>query len=155
MFATQKLLLYFVFLLVPRICLSFLLVKISKNLLKPTICFSQLIDINALPDSKRRLEAASQKVATFLSQDSMNVVRLAQAVRDMESESAQTGFWDDGSRAQTLLGELTRTKALLDRARRWQSAAEEAQAMIDIVVDNADEAGNTQSLIYLRPLTHL
>ena len=96
-------------------------------------------DVNALPDSKRLVLELSEKVTSFLSQDSMNVDRLKASVRDMELESSQPSFWDDSKRAQTLLSEMNRVKQLVDRACKWKTSIEDVNTLLELSQESSSD----------------
>lgn len=102
-------------------------------------------DVNALPDSKRRLIEVTGKVSSYMSQDSMNVDNLKQKIRDMEVESSQPTFWDDGKRAQSLLSEMNRVKLLVDRVTKWHSQCDDVETIIELAQESPS---TTESFVY-------
>lgn len=100
------------------------------------------VDVNALPDSKRRLLEASQKIDSNLSKGVINVANLRQSVKDMEQESSQPGFWDDQERAQGVLSEMNRVKAMVERVDKWKSDCEDVETIIEMANETPDEAAD-------------
>eukprot|EP01035_Chromulina_nebulosa_P017219 gene17219-22742_t len=58
----------------------------------------------------------------------------------MEAESTQPNFWDDLDRAQSMLGELNRVKALISRAENWKVNCDDVNTLLELAIDNPDEA---------------
>lgn len=98
------------------------------------------VDVNALPDSKRKLGEVTEKVQSNLAKEVMNLPALRESVRDMEQESAQPEFWDDQDKAQAVLLELNRVKAMVGRAENWQSSCEDIGVLLDMAVEDPDSA---------------
>ena len=98
------------------------------------------VDVNALPDSKRKLIEITEKVTSNLAKDVMNVGQLRESVRDMEQESSQPGFWDDQEKAQALLSELNRVKAMVQRAENWLQSCEDVGVLLDMAVEDPESA---------------
>ena len=98
------------------------------------------VDVNALPDSKRKLIEITEKVNSNLAKDVMNVGQLRESVRDMEQESSQPGFWDEQEKAQTLLSELNRVKATVQRAENWLQSVEDVGVLLDMAVEDPESA---------------
>lgn len=101
-----------------------------------------IVDVNALPDSKRNLLDVSTKIATLLSQDNLNLMRLKESVRDMELESSEPQFWEDAKRAQIVLSDMNRIKTLIDRLQKWTCLREEVEMLLDIAMESPDEAND-------------
>jgi PCRF domain len=118
------------------------------------------VDINALPDSKRRLGELAVKVDSNLAKDVMNLPQLRQSVRDMEQESSQPNFWDDQAKAQSLLSEMNRVKELIQRAETWQRNCDDVGVLLDMAVEDPSGAGSSplttpESCIYPVHITTL
>ena len=101
----------------------------------------KVVDVNAYPDSRRKVAELKIKVDSNLSKDVMNTAMLKESVRDMEQESSQPGFWDSQEKAQDLLGEMNRVKALVARVEYWKSSCEDVDLLLDMAAEDADEAG--------------
>ena len=99
-----------------------------------------VVDVNALPDSKRKLLEITEKVNSNLAKDVMNVGQLRESVRDMEQESSQPGFWDEQEKAQALLSELNRVKATVQRAENWLQTVEDVGVLLDMAVEDPESA---------------
>lgn len=98
------------------------------------------LDVNALPDSKRRLAEARVKIESNMAKDVMNVGNLRESVRDMEMESSQPQFWDNQDKAQALLLELNRVKAMVERVDSWGSDCEDVETLLDMANEDPAEA---------------
>ena len=70
----------------------------------------------------------------------MSLPRLKSSLRDMESESSQPGFWEEGARAQSVLSEMNRVKQLIERAEKWQTTCDDVGVLIEVAMDSPDEA---------------
>lgn len=98
------------------------------------------VDVNALPEAKRKLADLLENINSNLSPDVMNVQALRASIRDMEEESSQPSFWDNQEKAQGILSEMNRIKALVDRADKWKSDHEDAGAMLEMAIEGNDES---------------
>lgn len=104
-------------------------------------------NVNAYPDSRRKVAELKIKVDSNLSKDVMNVAMLKESVRDMEQESSQPGFWDSQEKAQELLTEMNRVKALVERVEYWQSSVEDVDLLLDMAAEDPDEARELHSAV--------
>jgi peptide chain release factor 2 len=100
------------------------------------------IEVNAYPETKRRLAEALVKVTSNTSPDVMNLRMLREKIQDMETESSQPGFWENQEIAQALLSEMTRTKELVGRADKWKSSCEDVETILEMV-DEDPEGSNS------------
>ena len=98
-------------------------------------------DVNAYPDSRRKIAELKIKVDSNLSKDVMNIAMLKESVRDMEQESSQPGFWDSQEKAQELLTEMNRVKALVGRVEYWKTSCEDVEVLLDMAAEDPDSAG--------------
>lgn len=105
------------------------------------------VDVNALPDSKRRLSEALVKIESNLNKDVLNVNNLRSSIKDMETESAQPGFWDDQDTAQGLLTELNRVKSMVARVDLWKSSTEDVGALMEMAMEESTPPQEQQSLL--------
>ena len=103
-------------------------------------------DVNAYPDSRRKVAELKIKVDSNLSKDVMNVAMLKESVRDMEQESSQPGFWDSQEKAQELLTEMNRVKALVGRVEYWKTSCEDVEVLLDMAAEDPDGAGEDLEL---------
>ena len=101
-----------------------------------------IADVNAIPDCKRRLGEVKGKIDSNTQKDVVNLIYLKGEVNDMEQESSQPGFWDDQTKAQTLLSEMNRLKALIDRVEKWTSNTEDVEMLLDMALEDPSEATN-------------
>lgn len=105
----------------------------------PTSASASVDAINALPDSKRRLSEAQLKITSNLSPEVINYNNLVETVKDLEVTSSQPGFWDDLKRAQDILTEMNRLKAMISRVDGWKVATEDVGVLIEMMVENPAE----------------
>jgi peptide chain release factor 2 len=70
------------------------------------------------------------------------IVNLKGEVKDMEQESSQPKFWDDQTKAQSLMSEMNRIKALIDRVEKWTSNTEDVEMLLDMALEDSNEATN-------------
>jgi peptide chain release factor 2 len=98
-------------------------------------------NVNAYPDSRRKVSELKIKIESNLSKDVMNVAMLKESVRDMEEESSQPGFWDAQDKAQDLLLEMNRVKALVDRVDYWRTSCEDVELLLDMALEDPASAG--------------
>ena len=120
--------------------LSLVYTFLTRSIIHSRTNLLAVLDVNALPDSKRLLINLSEKMKGYLSQDIMSLPRLKSSLRDMESESSQPGFWEEGARAQSVLSEMNRVKQLIERAEKWQSTCDDVGVLIEVATDSPDEA---------------
>ena len=99
------------------------------------------IDVNIVPDSKRRLLEARDKVSSNLKADVIDYDGLIQKVKDHELESSKPDFWDDQQKAQGTLSEVTRLKALIARVDGWRASCDDVEEHIEMAIEEPDEAG--------------
>jgi len=111
-----------------------------KGRLKSLALFSTEIDVNAYPDSKRRLSQLITKVDSNLDVEVLNVNYLRENVKDMELESSQPEFWSDQEKAQSLLSEMNRIKGLIARADSWRRACEDVELLLELSNEDPNEA---------------
>lgn len=104
--------------------------------------FSSIIDVNAIPDCKRRLGEVKSKIESNTQKDVVNLINLKGEVKDMEQESSQPKFWDDQTKAQSLMSEMNRIKALIDRVEKWTSNTEDVEMLLDMALEDPNEATN-------------
>jgi peptide chain release factor 2 len=96
------------------------------------------VDVNAYPETKRRIAEAQAKVASNTSPDVMNLRALREKIQDMETESSQPGFWDNQEVAQILMAEMMRTKELVSRADRWKTNMEDVETVLEMVAEDEE-----------------
>lgn len=111
-------------------------------------------DVNVYPDSRRKIAELKIKVDSNLSKDVMNVAMLKESVRDMEEESSQPGFWDSQEKAQDLLTEMNRVKALVGRVEYWKTSVEDIDLLLDMAAEDPDEAGKSLQDLALKIRRH-
>ena len=97
-------------------------------------------DVNALPESKRRVGALSKKVTSNLAPDVLNIRMLRETVKDMEQESSQAGFWDDQDKAQALLSEMNRLKLLIASGDKWKTSCEDVETLLEMAMEDQKDS---------------
>lgn len=98
------------------------------------------IDVNVLPDCKRRLSEITSRVQSNLARDVLDLPGLKQQLRDMEEESATSTFWDDTNNAQLLLSNLNNIKSLIFRGTKWSTDCSDISALIDLAIESPNDA---------------
>ena len=126
---------------------SSLLITSSLPISKTTCLYSDKLssvvaDVNAIPDCKRRLGEVKTKIDSNTQKDVVNIINLKGEVKDMEQESSKPGFWDDQTKAQTLMSEMNRLKALIDRVEKWTRDTEDVEMLLDMALEDSNEANN-------------
>lgn len=99
------------------------------------------IDVNVLPDSKRKLSEILEIITNNLAKDVIDYAALVQQVKDLEQESAQPEFWDDQSKAQATLAELNKVKGMVERVDKWKRNCEDAEMLLELAMEDPSEAG--------------
>ena len=114
----------------------------------------QAVDVNAYPDSRRRLTEYKTTVTSNIENDIINVKSLKASIIDMEMESSQSNFWDNQEKAQELLTELNRVKAMVTRVELWQSNIEDAEMLLDLSLEDPKDSENylTECVLLLNKL---
>ena len=120
-----------------------LLNTVKCNLILRATISESLGDVNAYPDSRRKVAELKLKVDSNLSKDVMNIAMLRESVKDMEQESSQPGFWDSQEKAQDLLTEMNRVKALVERVEYWKSSCEDVDVLLDMAAEDPEGAGES------------
>lgn len=61
-------------------------------------------------------------------------------IQDLEQQAAQPELWDDPAQAQQTLQTLNDSKAQLSQIDQWQARFEDAEAILELLVEEPDEA---------------
>ncbi len=96
-------------------------------------------DVNALPDSKRRLSEIRAKLEENLSPNVINFDHLVGSVIDLEQTTMQPSFWDDSDKAQSTLTELNNVKATVKRIENWKEKVDDISTLIEMVAQEKAE----------------
>ena len=115
---------------------------LSSSVIALAASAPQTVDFNAYPDSRRRLTECKTKVTSNIEKDIINVKSLKASIIDMEMESSQSNFWDNQEKAQELLTELNRVKAMVTRVELWQSNVEDAEMLLDLSLEDPKDSEN-------------
>ena len=107
--------------------------------LTKTIACTPKADVNALPDSKRRLSEISAKLEENLSPNVINFDQLVGSVNDLEHTTIQPGFWDDPDQAQSTLTELNNARAAVKRVTNWKQKVDDISTLIEMVTQEKAE----------------
>lgn len=96
-------------------------------------------DVNALPDSKRRLSEIRAKLEENLSPNVINFDHLVGSVIDLEQTTMQPSFWDDSDKAQLTLTELNNVRATVKRVENWKEKVDDISTLIEMVAQEKAE----------------
>ncbi|PZV04466.1 MAG: peptide chain release factor 2 [Leptolyngbya sp.] len=69
-----------------------------------------------------------------------DVAALTAKIQDLEQVAAQPSFWDDQATAQKILQELNDLKSSLEQLHQWQASLEDAQAVLELLAVEQDDA---------------
>ncbi|WP_144054057.1 peptide chain release factor 2 [Baaleninema simplex] len=89
-------------------------------------------------DIKREVELLSDRLGK--TQDYLDPPALKAKIADLEQIAAQPEFWENQETAQSTLQELNDLKSSLEQYRTWLSSLEDAQAVLDLLEEDTDEA---------------
>ncbi|MGB3518331.1 MAG: peptide chain release factor 2 [Elainellaceae cyanobacterium] len=89
-------------------------------------------------DLKRDLDTLSLRLGK--TQDYLDVPALTAKIHDLEQIASQPDFWDDQTRAQRTLQDLNDCKSHLDQLDQWRSQLEDAQAVLELLSVEPDDA---------------
>lgn len=98
-------------------------------------------NVNALPDARRRLQEAQQKIQENLTPSVINYDHLIEKVKDMELEGCGGDFWNDQERAQQHLAEVSQLKGIITRVENWKRTTEDLRLLMDLATAEASDAG--------------
>ncbi|MGD1943456.1 MAG: peptide chain release factor 2 [Leptolyngbyaceae cyanobacterium] len=88
-------------------------------------------------DLKRDLAVLTQRLGT--AQEYLDVDAITARIKDLEQLAAQPELWDDQARAQQILQELNDNKAQLEQLTTWQGSLDDAEAILELLEEDADE----------------
>lgn len=100
-------------------------------------------DVNALPDSKRRLSDVSIRLEENMSPNVVNYPRLLGSLQDLELTTSQPNFWGEADKAQSVVAEQNRVKAMIKRIETWKSTIEDISSLIDIASQEDTQSRST------------
>ncbi|MFH7245387.1 MAG: peptide chain release factor 2 [Spirulina sp.] len=89
-------------------------------------------------DLKRDLDQLTHRLGK--TQDYLDIPALEAKIQDLEQIAAQPDFWDDQTKAQETLQELSDYKANLAQLTQWQASLEDAAAILELLQVESDEA---------------
>ncbi|MGB3309427.1 MAG: peptide chain release factor 2 [Nodosilinea sp.] len=89
-------------------------------------------------DLKREIEMLTDRLGK--TQDYLDIPALAAKIQDLEQVAAQPDFWDDQSKAQDALQELSDYKANLAQLTTWQANLDDTAAILELLQEDNDEA---------------
>lgn len=101
---------------------------------------NKIIDVNALPDCKRRLAEAQTRINENLSTGVIDITALRERVKDMEIESSQSEFWNNAEQAQAILAELNRLKVTISRVDKWTNDCNDVATLIELSGESPEES---------------
>ena len=94
-----------------------------------------VFDINSIIDCKRRLIEVSKRIEEYTKSNFVQYEQLEPKIRDLEIEITQEGFWDNQSKAQRILSELTKAKETVGRVKKWKTQEEDTKALLELVAE--------------------
>lgn len=69
-----------------------------------------------------------------------DVPAIEKAIADKETQSGETGFWDNPSKAEKVMTEIKRLRSQIDPWKDLKSAAEDMEALYDLGMETGDES---------------
>src|SRR5574341_554695 len=90
-----------------------------------------------LSEIRNLLEGYSEKINGF--RDSLDLDRLEEEIALLENDMAQPEFWNDQAAAQKVIDESNALKAKYDNYQAMNTMLEEAQTMLEMLQEEADE----------------
>ncbi|MGL5449035.1 MAG: peptide chain release factor 2 [Lactococcus cremoris] len=90
-----------------------------------------------LSEIRNLLEGYSEKINGF--RDSLDLDRLEEEIALLENDMAQPEFWNDQAAAQKVIDESNALKAKYDNYQAMNNMLEEAQTMLEMLQEEADE----------------
>ncbi|MBD1915260.1 MULTISPECIES: peptide chain release factor 2 [Cyanophyceae] len=89
-------------------------------------------------DLKRELDELTNRLGK--TQEYLDIPALEARIQDLEQVAAQPEFWDDQSKAQDTLQELSDYKANLSQLTTWQSSLDDTVAILELLQEDQDES---------------
>nr|WP_317135098.1 peptide chain release factor 2 [Leptolyngbya sp. BL0902] len=83
-----------------------------------------------------------------------DIPALEAKIQDLEQVAAQPDFWDDQTKAQETLQELSDCKANVAQLTQWQASLEDAAAILDLLQVESDEALLQEACDNVSQLSH-
>ena len=90
-----------------------------------------------LSEIRNLLEGYSEKINGF--RDSLDLNRLEEEIALLENDMSQPEFWNDQAAAQKVIDESNALKAKYDNYQAMNNMLEEAQTMLEMLQEEADE----------------
>ncbi|MGF1516852.1 MAG: peptide chain release factor 2 [Nodosilinea sp.] len=88
-------------------------------------------------DLKRELDELTNRLGK--TQEYLDIPALEARIQDLEQEAAQPDFWDDQSKAQDTLQELSDYKASLTQLTAWQASLDDTIAILELLQEDQDD----------------
>ncbi|NJN20737.1 MAG: peptide chain release factor 2 [Leptolyngbya sp. RL_3_1] len=89
-------------------------------------------------DLKRELATLSERLGK--ARACLDIPAITANIQDLEQQAAQPELWDDPAQAQQTLQTLNDSKAQLSQIDQWQARFEDAEAILELLVEEPDEA---------------
>ncbi|MGB3136183.1 MAG: peptide chain release factor 2 [Nodosilinea sp.] len=89
-------------------------------------------------DLKRELETLTDRLGK--TQEYLDIPALEAKIQDLEQLAAQPEFWDDQSKAQDTLQELSDYKASLSQLTDWQASLGDTLAILELLQEEQDDS---------------
>ena len=90
-----------------------------------------------LSEIRNLLEGYAEKINGF--RESLDLERLEEEIALLENDMAQPEFWNDQAAAQKVIDESNALKAKYDNYQAMNNMLEEAQTMLEMLQEEADE----------------
>ncbi|MBD2426467.1 peptide chain release factor 2 [Phormidium sp. FACHB-1136] len=103
-------------------------------------------------DLKRDLDQISHRLGK--TQDYLDIPALEAKIQDLEQIAAQPDFWDNQTKAQETLQELSDYKANLAQLTQWQTSLEDAAAILELLQVESDDALLQEACDNVAQLSH-
>ncbi|MFM7470666.1 MAG: peptide chain release factor 2 [Nodosilinea sp.] len=88
-------------------------------------------------DLKRHLDQITDRLGK--TQDYLDIPALEAKIQDLEQVAAQPEFWNDQTKAQEILQELSDYKAHLRDLSRWRSSLADTRAILELLQEEEDQ----------------
>lgn len=91
-----------------------------------------------LTEEKEKLIKLKNKLITIIS--SINIANLKFSIEQLELESSQTTFWNNSSKAQNTLQDLSIQRSTLNRCENLQRKCDDLEVLIDLALEEKDDS---------------
>lgn len=102
-------------------------------------------EADLLTEVRRQLGESRDRVTRAV--ETLDLRRHRGIVPELELQSSSPGFWDDTSTAEAVLRRLGESKQVLQQADAWQRTIDDAEAVVELVPEMADEPDAVAELL--------